>query len=65
MLNINMLSSRIKLRVLNQDYSLLIIAIDYYRLNNLIFEIKLIKKITQLNRFFNNLRLINILDFID
>ena len=35
-----------KLRVLNQGYNPLIIAIDYYRLNNLILEIKLIKKIT-------------------
>ena len=65
MLNINMLDSRMKLRVLNQGYNPLIIVIDYYRLDNLIFEIKLIEKITQSNRFFNNLRLIDILDFID
>ena len=36
-----MLNPRIKLRVLNQGYNSLIIAIDYYRLDNLVLEINI------------------------
>ena len=60
-----MLDPRMKLRILDQGHGPLIVAIDYYRLDNLIPGIELIEKITQSNRFFNNLRLIDILDFID
>ena len=65
MLNVNILDPRMELGVLNQSHSPLIVAIDYYRLDSLILEIELIEKITQSNRFFDNLRLVDILGFID
>ena len=60
-----MLDTNMKLKFFNQRYNILIIAINYYYLKTLNVQIELIEEFAQLNRFFNNLNLINIFDFIN
>ena len=46
MLNSNMLSAGVELRVLRQGYDALIVVIDHYGSGNLLRRIELVKKIT-------------------
>ena len=65
MLNVNMFNANMKLRVFDQRYNVLIIVINHYYLKIFNVEIELIKKLAQLNCFFDNLNLIDVFDFID
>ena len=62
-LNIDVLGTRMKLEVLSQGHSALVVAIDYHRFGGLIAGIELVEKITQPNGLLGGLRLTDILGF--
>ena len=63
MLDIYILGPRMELRIFGQCHSPLVVAIDHHRLSGLVPGIELVEKITQSNRFFDGLRLTDVLGF--